>query len=93
MQSPAYKRVLLKISGEALAAGQGFGVDPSRIHEVAAELADVHKLGIQIAIVVGINLVYFVNYFVQSLGNHDFLMNRGWRYMLASAAIPATPSR
>src|SRR5215469_5067645 len=44
----------------------------------------------QIAIVVGINLVYFVNYFVQSLGDHDFLMNRGWRYMLASAAIPAT---
>src|SRR5712672_882108 len=53
MTSPAFKRVLLKISGEALAANQGFGVDTARIHEVAAELADVHKLGIQIAIVVG----------------------------------------
>jgi SP family xylose:H+ symportor-like MFS transporter len=31
-----------------------------------------------------------VNYFVQTLGDHDFLMNHGWRYMLASAAIPAT---
>jgi uridylate kinase len=50
---PVFKRILLKLSGEALAANQGFGVDPSRIHEVAAELADVQKLGIQIAIVVG----------------------------------------
>src|SRR5258706_46911 len=53
MPAPKFKRVLLKLSGEALAATQGFGVDPSRIHEVAAELADVHTLGIQIAIVVG----------------------------------------
>jgi len=50
---PAFKRILLKLSGEALAAGQGFGVDPSRIHEVAAELKEVHALGAQIAIVVG----------------------------------------
>jgi uridylate kinase len=49
----AYKRVLLKLSGEALAARQGFGVDPERIHEVAAELADVHSLGVELAIVVG----------------------------------------
>jgi uridylate kinase len=53
MQTPAFKRVLLKLSGEALAANQGFGVDTARIHEVAAELADVHKLGVQLAIVVG----------------------------------------
>jgi uridylate kinase len=51
--TPAFKRILLKISGEALAANQGFGVDTGRIHEVAAELADVHKLGVQLAIVVG----------------------------------------
>src|SRR5436853_3747594 len=48
-----FKRILLKLSGEALAATQGFGVDPFRIHEIAAELADVHSLGVQIAIVVG----------------------------------------
>src|SRR6202789_3558990 len=53
MTTPAFKRVLLKISGEAWAANQGFGVDTARIHEVAAELADVHKLGVQMAIVVG----------------------------------------
>src|SRR5512143_4187425 len=53
MSTPVFKRVLLKLSGEALAAQQGFGVDNARIHEIAAELADVHSLGIQIAIVVG----------------------------------------
>src|SRR5476651_605627 len=51
--TPVFIRILLKLSGEALAANQGFGVDPLRIHEIAAELADVHSLGIQIAIVVG----------------------------------------
>jgi len=49
----AFQRVLLKLSGEALAAGQGFGVDENRIHQIASELADVHSLGVQIAIVVG----------------------------------------
>ena len=53
MNVPAYKRVLLKISGEALAAGQGFGVDNHRVHEIAGELAEVHRLGVEIAIVVG----------------------------------------
>jgi len=53
MSTPAYRRILLKLSGEALAAGQGFGVDNTRVHEIAAEIADVHKLGVQIAIVVG----------------------------------------
>src|SRR5512141_798023 len=53
MSEPLFKRVLLKLSGEALAANQGFGVDTSRIHEIAAELADVHTIGVQIAIVVG----------------------------------------
>jgi SP family xylose:H+ symportor-like MFS transporter len=44
----------------------------------------------QIAIVVGINLVYFVNFWIQSGRTHEFLMQDGWRFMLASAAIPAT---
>ena len=53
MTTPIFKRILLKLSGEALAANQGFGVDTARIHEIAAEVADVRSLGIQIAIVVG----------------------------------------
>src|SRR6202451_1334033 len=53
MTTPAFKRILLKLSGEALAADQGFGVDTTRIHEIAAEIADVRSLGVQLAIVVG----------------------------------------
>ncbi len=48
-----YKRVLLKISGEALAAGSGFGIDAIFIHKVAQEIADVKALGCEVAIVVG----------------------------------------
>ncbi len=51
--APVFKRILLKLSGEALAAGQGFGVDGDRVQEIAAELQDVHALGVQIAVVVG----------------------------------------
>jgi len=53
MPTPAYKRILLKLSGEALAAGQGFGVDSTRVHEIAGEIADVRRLGVDVAIVVG----------------------------------------
>lgn len=48
-----YKRVLLKLSGEALAAERGFGVDVTRVHEIAEEIADVHTMGVELAIVVG----------------------------------------
>jgi len=53
MTTPIYKRILLKLSGEALAGNQGFGVENQRVHEIAAELAEVHRLQIEIAIVVG----------------------------------------
>jgi uridylate kinase len=53
MTQPLYRRILLKLSGEALAAGQGFGVDNSRVHEIAGEIQEVHKLGVEIGIVVG----------------------------------------
>jgi uridylate kinase len=48
-----YKRVVLKLSGEALAAGRGFGVDVTRVHEIAAEVAEVHAMGVELALVVG----------------------------------------
>ena len=51
--TPVFKRILLKLSGEALAADQGFGVDTTHIHSIAGEIADVHSLGVEIAIVVG----------------------------------------
>jgi uridylate kinase len=49
----AFKRILLKLSGEALAGDKGFGVETSRIHQIAGEIREVHELGTEIAIVVG----------------------------------------
>jgi uridylate kinase len=48
-----YKRILLKLSGEALMGEQGFGIDPATITRIAEEIKDVHELGVEIAIVVG----------------------------------------
>lgn len=53
MPSPVYKRILLKLSGEALMGNQGFGVDPHMAVKVAEELKDVHGLGVEMAIVIG----------------------------------------
>lgn len=48
-----YRRVLLKLSGEALMGDQGYGIDPKVIDRVAADISDIQKLGIQICIVIG----------------------------------------
>jgi len=50
---PSYKRILLKLSGEALMGDQGFGISPETIKFVADEIRSVHDLGVSIAIVVG----------------------------------------
>ncbi len=48
-----YNRIVLKLSGEALAGGGNFGIDPERVKSLAAELAEVAKTGVQIGMVVG----------------------------------------
>jgi uridylate kinase len=50
---PVYRRIVLKLSGEALAGGQGYGIDPPVLDRVAAEVRDVAGLGVEIAIVIG----------------------------------------
>lgn len=50
---PRFKRILLKISGEAMAGPGGFGIDPNVVRELGNELKDVHSLGVQIAVVMG----------------------------------------
>ncbi len=50
---PAYRRLVLKLSGEALAGGQGYGIDPQVLERIAAEVRDVTALGVQLAIVIG----------------------------------------
>jgi len=51
--STKYKRVLLKLSGEALMGDQGFGIDPQIVLRIANEVKDIHGLGVQVAIVIG----------------------------------------
>src|SRR5256714_174031 len=51
--SPAFRRVLLKLSGEALLGEQSFGIDVKVARSVAEEVKQAHELGIQIAVVVG----------------------------------------
>lgn len=50
---PKFKRIIMKLSGEALIGSQTFGVDPAMMEAVAHEIRDVHQLGVEIAIVVG----------------------------------------
>jgi len=51
--APGYRRVLLKLSGEALMGDRPFGLDEAVVSTIAAEIAEVHRLGVQVAIVVG----------------------------------------
>ncbi|MCQ2287882.1 MAG: UMP kinase [Muribaculaceae bacterium] len=48
-----YKRVLLKLSGESLAAGQGHGIDPQRVADYAKQIKEIVDAGVQVAIVIG----------------------------------------
>jgi uridylate kinase len=51
--SAGYKRVLLKLSGEAFAGGQGLGVDPDTVQDIARQIAEIVRSGIQVAVVIG----------------------------------------
>src|SRR5436190_24176313 len=53
MAQPVFKRILLKLSGEALAGTQGYGVDPVRVKDIAREISDVCRLGVETALVIG----------------------------------------
>lgn len=51
--TPKYRRILLKLSGEALAGKQGYGIDPEVIATIASEVREVVQLGVQVALVIG----------------------------------------
>ncbi|HEY0080703.1 MAG TPA: UMP kinase [Pyrinomonadaceae bacterium] len=51
--APAFRRILLKASGEALMGAQNYGVDVGVAREVAEQVRDIHRLGVEVAIVVG----------------------------------------
>jgi len=48
-----YRRILLKLSGEALMGAQQYGIDPATLAQIADEIIDVHSLGVEIALVIG----------------------------------------
>ncbi|MCS7083659.1 MAG: UMP kinase, partial [Aquificaceae bacterium] len=50
---PLYSRILLKLSGEALAGEQGYGIDPDFLEYLCKEIKTIHDYGVQIAIVIG----------------------------------------
>jgi uridylate kinase len=50
---PKYRRVILKLSGEALAGELGYGIDPKMLNTIAAQIKDLYELNVQVAIVVG----------------------------------------
>src|SRR2546428_9773389 len=53
MSQAAYKRILLKISGEVLAGDQSFGIDSRMIEYIASEIAEVAAMGVEVAVVIG----------------------------------------
>ena len=53
MATPRYKRILLKLSGEALAGEQKYGIDPATVSKICAEVARVVTMGVQVALVIG----------------------------------------
>jgi uridylate kinase len=53
MSQPVFKRILLKLSGEALMGAQNYGIDTAVAESVAREIAAVHGLGVEVAVVVG----------------------------------------
>ena len=56
--APAFHRVLLKLSGEAMMGEKQYGLDPERMGVIAAEIVEVHRSGLEIAIVVGAGNIY-----------------------------------
>jgi uridylate kinase len=53
MSAPAYHRVLLKLSGEALMGEQNFGIDPAVTSQIATDVGEIQQLGVQTAVVIG----------------------------------------
>jgi uridylate kinase len=53
MAQPKYKRVILKLSGEALAGKKGYGIDPDIVNSIAQQIKDVRQYGVDVSVVVG----------------------------------------
>ena len=64
MGKPKYKRVILKLSGEALSGNKGIGIDEETIVGISDEIKKLHEVGVEVAIVVGGVLIISLSCFV-----------------------------
>ena len=58
MSSPAFRRILLKLSGEVLAGKQGFGIDPKKATELANEVKSIYEIGVSIGLIIGAGNIF-----------------------------------
>ena len=58
MSSPAFRRILLKLSGEVLAGEQGFGIDPKKATELAKEVKSIYDMGVSIGLIIGAGNIF-----------------------------------
>ena len=58
MPGPAYRRILLKISGEVLAGEEQFGIDPAMASRLASEIQSIHKLNVRIGLIIGAGNIF-----------------------------------
>jgi len=58
MPGPAYRRILLKLSGEVLAGDQQFGIDPAMASRLASEIQSIHKLNVKIGLIIGAGNIF-----------------------------------
>ena len=57
---PIFKRIVLKISGESLAGKKGVGVDTETVNQISKEVKKLHKLGVQVSIIVSIVILFVI---------------------------------
>ncbi len=58
MSSPAFRRILLKLSGEVLAGEQGFGIDPKKATELSNEVKSIYEMGVSIGLIIGAGNIF-----------------------------------
>ena len=58
MPKPAYQRILLKLSGEALVGDQEYGISPAIVQKVSAEVKEIREMGVEVGIVIGGGNIY-----------------------------------
>ena len=81
-----FRRVMLKISGEALMGDQGFGLHPPTVERIAREVQSVHNMGVEICMVIGGGNIFRYNA-VAGFGDHTRLAHALGQHGLADGVV------